>query len=302
MKEVYFNQVTAWMWRNARPLEMMRYLYHFKEGDVKDVLEALAAFQNEDGGFGHALEPDAWNPHSSPIQTWAAIEIIRELEDIKEDAIINKLLHYLDTTIYYEEGKFARSIPSNDDFPHAPWWTHKEDAFEGYNPSASLTGFILRYGHEQMARYEAAKKMAKEVYQYLVSNGCQEMHELHCIIELYDDLMASELKLDIDMELFKSKLIESASNLIEKDTDKWTDYTCVPSRFVKGPNSMFITGVESLMEQELDRMEAVLETQTIWDIPWAWGNSPEAFAISRKWWQGSLAVKHLLLLKAFKRI
>lgn len=47
---------------------------------IQDVLAALAVYQNEDGGFGRALEPDCWNPDSSPVQTWTATEIINEIE------------------------------------------------------------------------------------------------------------------------------------------------------------------------------------------------------------------------------
>ena len=56
-----------------------RWKYLFEGGSREDVLTSLAAYQNEDGGFGHALEPDCWNPDSSPIQTWVAAEIIQKI-------------------------------------------------------------------------------------------------------------------------------------------------------------------------------------------------------------------------------
>lgn len=30
---------------------------------------SLSAYRNADGGFSHAIEPDAWKPCSSPLQT-----------------------------------------------------------------------------------------------------------------------------------------------------------------------------------------------------------------------------------------
>lgn len=74
-----YKRITNWVYRNARPLDLARWKYHFEDGDLPAVLEALAAYQNEDGGFGHALEPDAWNPHSSPIQTATAVERLLEV-------------------------------------------------------------------------------------------------------------------------------------------------------------------------------------------------------------------------------
>jgi len=42
------------------------------------VFDVLSQYQNPDGGFGHGLEADFWNPFSSPVQTWAATEIVHE--------------------------------------------------------------------------------------------------------------------------------------------------------------------------------------------------------------------------------
>ena len=74
-----FKKAKEFIYRNARPLDLARWQYHFENGSREPVLKALSYYQNEDGGFGHALEADAWNPNSSPIQTWCAIEILREI-------------------------------------------------------------------------------------------------------------------------------------------------------------------------------------------------------------------------------
>ena len=74
-----YLKARSFIYRNARPLDIARWQYHFEGGSKDAVLTALSSYQNEDGGFGHALEPDAWNPNSSPIQTWVAMEILREI-------------------------------------------------------------------------------------------------------------------------------------------------------------------------------------------------------------------------------
>jgi len=62
------------------------------------VLTALSVYQNADGGFGHALETDSWNPNSVPIQTWVATEILREIGFAdKTRPIIQGILRYLDS-------------------------------------------------------------------------------------------------------------------------------------------------------------------------------------------------------------
>lgn len=84
MGEYIFEKARKWIYLNARPLDMARFQYLFENGSREAVLSVLAEYQNEDGGFGHALEADSFNPNSSPIQTWAATEILYEL-GIEED-------------------------------------------------------------------------------------------------------------------------------------------------------------------------------------------------------------------------
>ena len=75
----------------------------FENGSKEEVLKALSVYQNEDGGFGSALEPDCWNPNSAPVQTWVATEIIREIElDDQEDQehpVIQGILKYLSSCV-----------------------------------------------------------------------------------------------------------------------------------------------------------------------------------------------------------
>ena len=71
-----FNNARNFIYRNARPIEFALWKYHFENGSKESVLEALKAYQNDDGGFGHALEPDSFNPGSSPITTNHAVKIL----------------------------------------------------------------------------------------------------------------------------------------------------------------------------------------------------------------------------------
>lgn len=75
-----FEKAKGFIKRNARPIDFVRWQYHFENGSKEAVLDILSFYQNEDGGFGHALENDCWNPNSTPIHTWAATEILREID------------------------------------------------------------------------------------------------------------------------------------------------------------------------------------------------------------------------------
>lgn len=66
--------------RHARPLEQRIYVYEFVQGPKDAIFEALKAFQNPDGGFGNALEPDLRLPDSSVLATTVGMQVLREFE------------------------------------------------------------------------------------------------------------------------------------------------------------------------------------------------------------------------------
>ena len=71
-----FQQAEEFIWCNARLLERRLFDFYFKSGSAQAVLAALCAYQNEDGGFGNALEPDIRCPESQPVPTQHALEIL----------------------------------------------------------------------------------------------------------------------------------------------------------------------------------------------------------------------------------
>ncbi len=61
-----YEKAEKFIYRNARPLELARWQYRFENGSAEHVLRALSAYQNADGGFGHALEADCFSPGFFP--------------------------------------------------------------------------------------------------------------------------------------------------------------------------------------------------------------------------------------------
>ena len=92
----YYTTAKKFILKNSRPLDMARWNYLFENGSKENVISALKAYQNDDGGFANALEHDCWNINSTPLQTWVATQIIKEinLED-KTHPIIKGILDYL---------------------------------------------------------------------------------------------------------------------------------------------------------------------------------------------------------------
>ena len=61
---------------NARVLEKRRFERLFAGGEAAPVRDAVAAYRNTDGGFGHALEPDTRSPGSQPLATDFALRAL----------------------------------------------------------------------------------------------------------------------------------------------------------------------------------------------------------------------------------
>ena len=72
---------------NARVVDRRQYERLFEGGAAQPMRDALAAYRNGDGGFGHALEPDGRAPTSEPIAAEVALHLMDET-DVWDDDIV----------------------------------------------------------------------------------------------------------------------------------------------------------------------------------------------------------------------
>ena len=93
-----FEKAQQFIHNNARALDVCLFEYEFAGGTAVSVLNALTAYQNEDGGFGNAIEPDFRLPDSSPMATKVSIQLYLELFEeflMKFEKIISDLLVHI---------------------------------------------------------------------------------------------------------------------------------------------------------------------------------------------------------------
>src|SRR5215210_6493899 len=72
---------------NARLLDRHRLAVLVHGAPVEPVLDALRAYRNPDGGFGHALEPDVRAPESEPSATLHALAVLAEVERLADPMV-----------------------------------------------------------------------------------------------------------------------------------------------------------------------------------------------------------------------
>lgn len=74
-----FAQAREFIMSTVRPLERALFSFEFDTGSPEAVWNELAHFQNPDGGFGRALEPDLRTRQSSVLATVTALKLLRHL-------------------------------------------------------------------------------------------------------------------------------------------------------------------------------------------------------------------------------
>jgi hypothetical protein len=109
---------------HARVLDRRRYQRLFEGGDPAAVRDAVAAYRNEDGGFGNALEPDSRAPGSQPLAVAFALSTLDGADAWDED-LAGGACDWLQSVA--PAGGGARMIePSIEAAPHAPWLAPRE--------------------------------------------------------------------------------------------------------------------------------------------------------------------------------
>ncbi len=131
-----FNAAAAFVAANARVLDRRRFQRLFEDGPTAPVRDAVAGYRNDDGGFGHALEPDCRAPGSQPAAVEMALRILDEA-DAWDEELVGGACDWL-TVVAPAEGGAAFVEATLADWPHAPWWVPEE----GHPASLIATGMI----------------------------------------------------------------------------------------------------------------------------------------------------------------
>lgn len=299
-----YDQARSFIYKNARPLDIARWKYLFENGSKEDVLTALIAYQNEDGGFGNALEPDCWNPNSSPVQTWVATKIIKEIDlKDKNHQVIQGILNYLSSGKDFDGHTWSNTVVTNNDYPHASWWNFEPNEQISYNPTACFIGFILKFADKNSKLFELACVLAKEAYSYFkVHFPMESMHSVSCFVELYEYIKEISMNDFLDIEEFSSLLHKQIQQVVTYDKSKWAvDYVCKPSLFIGAKTSDFYLENKEICDYECEFILNTQESDGTWGVTWSWTDYPEQWSISKNWWKSDLIIRNIRYIKAMYR-
>ncbi|MFT3983822.1 MAG: hypothetical protein QM697_07930 [Lachnospiraceae bacterium] len=304
-----FEEIRIWIYRNARQIEIALWQYHFENGSKETVLSALSLYQNGDGGFGNTFEPDCWNPNSSPYTTLHAISKLNDINFTdKNHPIIQGIFKFIESGAHSDDNGWLFSIPTNDDYPHAPWWSYDSEAnkYENIGVSAGLTCFILKFADKDSQIYQRALTVANKLIDRLHTPGEHGEMGVSGYLALKDILFQRGMTDKLELEFLSNTVKQLVNDSIERDVSKWGLYGKKPSDFIRSLDSEFYTDNENILQRELDY---IIDTRTetgVWEITWSWFENNEKyfkeFAISENWWKADVAIEKVRLLRNFGRM
>lgn len=302
MGNIIFEKARAFMYRNARPLDMALFQYHFEGGSKETVMQVLSYYQNEDGGFGHAVEADCWNPNSTPLHSSTAGSIIEEIDyDNAEHPVIQRMLGWYTGRSCFNGKSWNLGVESNNDYPHAPWWhmDSESSCHTDYNGTAQIAGFMIRYGKAGSEPYNLGMRIANEAVQALESLGIKDMFTCASYIHMLEDIVKAGAEEQVPCQLLQERLHAAVNRLITSDKSEWDGYVCKPSQFLKSRDSVFYPKNKEIAEYECEFIADTQLSDGSWEIPWKWDSFPDAWAVSKNWWKGQVIIENLLYLKGF---
>lgn len=271
------------LWKNARLLERRLFAFHFLDGSDVDAKRALLAYQNADGGFGNALEPDIRGPVSQPEHTHLALGILSEIGFDK--AVAQRACNFLEA-ITTGEGGVPFVLPAGQAFPHAPWWDAIENPPASLNPTAGIAGVLLKHQFQ----HPWVDRASQYCWERIPTSTTTEMHELGVILDFLryapDRVRADQEYHRLAKHLVDSHLVADVNS--EGYVRKPLDWAPTPDH----PLRPFLAQFD--FDANLDWLMAQQQPDGGWPVTW-----PTVSPACEMEWRGWLTLRALLTLKAY---
>ena len=282
------QQTRTYLATAGRAVDQARFAFHVDGGSATAVLTALAAYQNGDGGFGHALEPDLRTPASSAVATQQGFNLLREVGATSDEPLVQRAVTYLLATL-----------------DKTPWWAYAKiaESFAGFlaNPRAALIGFL--WEHQALVPQALLDQLLDAQLTHLAvqpTDAGIDMHELPCYVTL---ATTSQLPAQYRQQI-TTLLQARVQGKVATDRGAFGGYQLLPLDVAPTPDALLATTVDrSALDAHLDYL---LESQLpdgSWPIPWSWDFvDAAAWAQAERDWKGFIAVNRLKMLAAYGRI
>ena len=302
-----FDRARHFLKTQARPLDRAMFEHRFEAAPAERVIAELARFQNDDGGFGRALEPDLRTPSSSALATEIGLRMLKELDCPADHSIVAQAVRFLLATFDHQAHVWRVAPSDTNAHPHAGWW-HDEGGslartFDDFLviPRAGIVGLLHHYSTLVPADWLAALTertvTAIETMEDTKFGGG-------------GDALCYALGLaetDALPQPFKDRLVPRLCDLtlavVSRDPHEWTGYCAPPLKVAPSPQSIVADLLWEDLQTNLDYQIDQQAPEGTWDPVWTWGDFyPDIWEQAKQEWRGHLTLETLTVLRAFGRI
>jgi len=244
-----------WLSANGRLLERRMFAALFEGADADGALDALRAYRNPDGGFGHGLEPDKRVPDSQPLDVEIAFQSMDVLGRVDSDLVAGAC-GFLDRL----GAGVALLTAAYREHPRAP---HFEDwaLLPSLNPTAGIAALLWRWGVAHPWRELATSFCWQQIESGLPADAHGFGEVLSFLAwcperERADRLTAALAERIASLEMFR---LDPAA----------PGYGLTPLHFAPSPDSRWIGLFEpAVVEAHLDALAAAQRDDGGWPISW----------------------------------
>ena len=308
-----FNRARDFIKTQARPLDRALFEHRFEDAPVERVAAALSRYQNADGGFGHALEPDVRTPHSSALATGIGLKLLKDLGFSPAHPMVAQAVVYLNDTIL--ENKTAqvwRAIPPEaNDAPHAPWW--HDEVKEGESslaqtfndflivPRAQIVGLLHHYA--QLVPPDWLDTVTEATVATITSLDAEAFGGGGDTLRYALDLAETAALPAAYRDRLTPHLRAVADQIVCRDPAAWSGYCPTPLKIAPTPDCIVADMLHDALQAHLDYVIAHQTEAGSWEPTWSWGDAyPDAWAEAKREWRGHLTLETLTSLHAFGRL
>ncbi|MGC9335102.1 MAG: hypothetical protein ACP5JJ_13190 [Anaerolineae bacterium] len=290
----------------ARPIDRALFEIRFEGVTADAVTGALSAYQNADGGFGRALEPDVRTPASSALATGIALQMLKEIDCPAKHPLVRDAVSYLMHTFDADDHVWRVVPPETNDYPHAPWWHDEEGSlrhtFDGFLviPRAQIVGLLHHFAANVPEQWlEKVTERTISGVETIEALGTGGGDDLAYALSLAEEEAVPERY----RERLLRRLRAVVPRAVSQDPTEWDTYCIHPLKVVHKPASPVAHLLEESVQADLDYQIERQTPQGTWDPVWTWGGAyPQAWEQARQEWRGHLTLETLTILQAFGRI
>jgi len=282
---VNLAQAHDFIFKNARLLERQLFAWIFEGGSRDAVLHALLAYQNADGGFGNALEPDKRDPGSQPVDVDIAFHLLEKLDAFDHPCVL-QACDFL-ARIAAPEGGVPFALPSVMGYPRAPWWNVPPEPPASLNPTASLAGILLAHN----VQHPWLDRALPYCWQAIAGNDSIEYHDLMPMIAFLQHAPETQRAAG-ELERIRGRIIDNQLVSLDPAASGYVhpplDWAPMPHLWTR---SLFS---DAVLQADLNRLIAQQQADGGWPISW----QPVSTAVELEW-RGWRTVEALSTLKAY---